>query len=55
MAATKVLRVRVTAETAAALSEIARLNLTNRAAFIRDAVDAAIAECGQRRQFSRRA
>lgn len=54
VAATEVLVIRVSPATAAALKAIARVNLTSRAAFIRDAIDAAIAECGERRQFTSR-
>lgn len=52
--ATKTIRVRVTDETARELARIARINRTNRAAFIREAIDEAVSDCSDQRLFRRR-
>jgi uncharacterized protein (DUF1778 family) len=39
--------IKLTPDDAAALREIARLNQKTRAAFVRDAIQSAVAECGE--------
>lgn len=52
-AATTLIRVRVTKDEAERLTQVARENGTNRSAFIRDAVDEAVADYSERRVFRR--
>jgi 3-methyladenine DNA glycosylase AlkD len=51
--ATRLIRIRMTEQEARDLADIAKLNLKSRAAFMRDAINEAVADCRDRRVFQR--